>query len=179
MKKHALIVAHDEKLGIGKDNKLPWHIKEDIEIFRNITTEQLHKDEQDEIKNVVIMGRKTWESLPSNYKPLPNRINVVLSKDPQYKLPPNVLLSQSIENAWTVLKGNSYGHIFVIGGAAIYKEAMKLNYFDTLYVTEIEGNYFCDVFFPDYRDNFTLIDSTTIMQEGSYRFLHKIFKRKS
>ncbi len=146
MKNRALVVAHDESLGIGKDNQLPWHIKADLKHFRDLT---INKDVESEnsIENVVLMGRKTWESLPDPYRPLPKRCNVVISRNPNYQLPENVLLSGSVEEGLTAFKTRAETNIFVIGGSAIYQSALKLNVFNSIYVTEIEGKFGCDVFF--------------------------------
>jgi dihydrofolate reductase len=180
MKTYALIVAHDEKLGIGKDNKLPWHIKGDMKHFRDLTTAGMNDNGlESEKTNVVIMGRKTWESLPANYKPLPNRLNLVISRNTDYVLPANVLHSKNIEEALNILEQKNHGNIFVIGGAAIYQMAIKMNVFNTLYVTEIAGEYNCDVFFPEYRNSFEVIESSNSILEGNYRFLFKTFKRRS
>jgi len=180
MKTYALVVAHDEKLGIGKDNKLPWHIKADMKYFRDLTTNLSVNDRSDsQKKNVVIMGRKTWESLPDNYKPLPNRVNVVISRNSNYALPASVLHSKSIEEALNIFEQKNFGNIFVIGGAAIYQTAIKMNVFRTLYVTALEGKYNCDVFFPEYQNIFDLIESSAPILEGNYRFFFKTFKRKA
>ncbi len=180
MKTYALIVAHDEKLGIGKDNRLPWHIKGDMKYFRDLTTTLSVDDGSDSQKrNVVIMGRRTWESLPNNYKPLPNRVNVVISTNPNYIFPASVLHSKSIEEALNILKQKNYGNIFVIGGAAMYQAAIKMKVFNTLYVTEVEGKYNCDVFFPEYQHIFELIESSAPILEGDYRYSLKTFKRKT
>jgi dihydrofolate reductase len=180
MKTYALITAHDQDLGIGKDNRLPWHIKGDMKYFRDLTINMQADDESDQQKkNVVIMGRRTWESLPNNYKPLPNRVNVVISRNLNYPFPADVLHSKNIEEALNILKQKNYGNIFVIGGAAIYEAAIKMNVFDTLYVTEIEGKYNCDVFFPEYQNIFKLVESSHPIWEGEYQFSFKTFKRKT
>jgi len=176
MKHYSLIVAHDEKLGIGKNNKLPWQIKGDLKHFRDLTS-AFTKKEDSEKMNVVIMGRKTWESLPANYKPLPNRNNLVISRNSNYALPNNVMHSKSVEHALEVLKQVDYGDVFIIGGAVIYEIAIKLQIFDTLHVTEIEGEYNCDVFFPQYKNDFKLIDSSGTILEGDYRFSFKTYTR--
>jgi len=171
----ALIVAHDEALGIGKSSKLPWHIPGDMKYFRTITCQS----EKKEVQNVVIMGRKTWESLPQTFKPLPKRINLVLTKNSNYSLPASVVSGPNLEQAINNLKQIPHSRIFVIGGASVYKEAINMNVFTTLYVTEIEGQYNCDVFFPEYRSIFTLIDSSPIVSEGNYRYCHKIYLRNT
>ncbi len=170
----ALIVAHDQSLGIGKNNKLPWHIPGDMKFFREITCKPI--SEYKNGKNVVIMGRKTWESLPKKFQPLPDRINVVLSKNPQYILP-SALRCASLTEAMKVLGGIDHGRVFLIGGASIYKEAINMDAFSTLYVTEIEGKYDCDVFFPEYRSLFCLVQSGPTISEGEYKYCHKTYVR--
>ena len=71
-----LIVATDLNGGIGKNNQIPWHYKEDMQYFKSVTTDTSSINKI----NAVIMGRNTWDSLPEKYKPLPNRINVILSR---------------------------------------------------------------------------------------------------
>ena len=79
----SIVVAMDEQQGIGKGGKLPWHIPGDLKYFKNLTTKTKLPDK----KNVVIMGRKTWESLPQNFRPLSKRINVVLTRNKIFYLP--------------------------------------------------------------------------------------------
>ena len=119
---YKMIVAVDEKGGIGKDNKIPWHYLEDMKYFTRITigTE----------KNTIIMGRKTWDSLPK--KPLPKRINIVISKEGYSKRYCDVLSKLYLEN-------------WVIGGAQIYN--MFLPETTQIYLTKIPGDYNCDTFF--------------------------------
>ena len=175
----AIIVAHDDKLGIGKKNDLPWRIKGDLKFFRQITTQLSEQNANaTEKQNVVIMGRKTWESLPSTYKPLPNRINLVLTRDSNYVLPNNVKRSTSLEEALQIVDDPLAGRIFVIGGATIYREAIKLKVFSTLYVTEIAGNFDCDAFFPEYKEIFNMVSSSEIIAEDIYRYCHKTYKRQ-
>jgi dihydrofolate reductase len=174
----ALIVAHDRALGIGMNNKLPWHIPGDMKYFRRITC-QIPGEQMGKAENVVIMGRKTWESLPQTFKPLPRRINLVLTKNSEYLLPPGVLLSESLEEALQTLEETPHARIFVIGGASIYKEAINMDVFSTLYVTEIEGQYNCDVFFPEYRNSFTLVESSPVISEGNYNYCHKTYIRNA
>ena len=118
-----IIVAHTRKsLGIGYENKLPWnHIKEDMKRFAKITTTVSDPSKQ----NAVIMGSNTWESLPSNSRPLPNRKNIIIS------------ISLDINNNETKTfpcldsaLNYSYNHeqiekSFVIGGGMVYNEAIK------------------------------------------------------
>lgn len=130
----ALIVAHDANGLIGKDGTLPWHYKEDLRYFKDVTS--AHK---------VIMGRVTYDSiLASLKKPLPNRENIVVSrqnlKDARITLVHDLdAYLQNVSDDETV---------FVIGGKKIY--TIALPYADRLYITHIDGVYEGDTYFPDY-----------------------------
>ena len=99
-----LIWAQDLKGGIGTNGQLPWHISEDLKNFKRIT-----------LNSTIVMGRKTWESLP--FKPLPNRRNIVLSSS---KIS-NIEVYHNIEDCIKILKQESTSKIFIIGGSSIYK----------------------------------------------------------
>lgn len=151
------IVAHDESMGIGKDGQLPWYEPEDLKRFARLTK-----------GHSVLMGRKTWESLPK--KPLPLRTNIVCSRYAEFlQLPKGVLKFEDAEEAILSLKKKSDENIlWVIGGAEIYKTTIDL--WDKLYVTKIPRTHDCDVFFPDYSKKFTL----TYDEIGIY----KVYERK-
>lgn len=145
MKNFSIIVAVDSENGIGKDNQLAWYLPEDSKYFSRITT----KTEKPAHQNAVIMGRNTWESLPKKYQPLPNRINVVLSSNPDLDLPEGVLQFDSLDAALTALStSKKIEQIFVIGGARVYEEAILHDNCERLYLTKIEEDFDCDVFFP-------------------------------
>ena len=111
-----LIWAQDCDGGIGKQGQLPWHISEDLKNFKKIT-----------LNSHIIMGRKTWESLP--FKPLPNRRNIVLSSS---KIS-NVEVYHSIDDCLRSLEKELVSKIFIIGGAAIYKSFFS--YANYLHIT--------------------------------------------
>lgn len=126
------ILAMDNNMGIGYENTLPWpHNKKDMKWFRDCT--QGH---------VVVMGRKTWESFGN--KKLPNRINVVLTNG-EVEGNPDAVMSGDVDGVLEIL-GYKYPdlHIFVIGGANIYRQALP--FCDKLYITRIKGVYKCDTF---------------------------------
>jgi len=152
------IVTHDEHLGIGKDGKIPWYEPEDLKRFAALTK-----------GHAILMGRKTWESLP--IKPLPSRLNIVCSRYAEFlKLPKKVLKFDDAENAILTLKKEKSAEIlWVIGGAEIYSTTFE--FFDELYVTKIPRVYECDVFFPNYEKDFT--------QTYDDRGIYKIYKRKN
>ena len=126
------ILAMDSNMGIGYENGLPWpHNKKDMKWFRDCTS-----------GHVVVMGRKTWESFGN--KKLPNRINVVVTNR-EVEGNPDAVMSGDVDGILEIL-GYEYPdlHIFVIGGANIYRQALP--YCDKLYVTHMKKAYRCDTF---------------------------------
>ena len=139
------ILAMDNSMGIGYENTLPWsHNKKDMKWFRDCTS-----------GHVVVMGRKTWESFGS--KPLPNRINVVVTNKEVEGNPDRIERGEMVEIISTLVCKYPDLHIFIIGGANIYRQA--LTFCDKIYVTRIKGLYKCDTFMysRDFED-FTVND---------------------
>lgn len=124
-----IIVATDQCRGIGIDNKLPWHLPEDMAHFKRTTS-----------GHAVIMGRKTFESIG---RPLPNRRNIVITRNPEWQHE-GVEAVTSVDTAIALLGDEE---AFVIGGAQIYTEALSRT--SKLIVTEIDKVFDCDAFFPD------------------------------
>lgn len=126
-----MIVAYDKNRLIGREGDLPWRIPEDLKKFKEITS-----------GNIVIMGRKTYESIG---KPLPNRINMVITRNKDYK-PEGVFVFSSIKDA---LRKASVFHkeIFFIGGQSIYSEILDI--VDTMYISHINEEYEGDAYFPE------------------------------
>src|SRR5664279_3018658 len=113
----SIIVAVSEDWGIGQDNELLWHISEDLKRFKRLTS-----------GNTVIMGKRTWESLPR--RPLPGRKNIVLTDD-KTEIIENAVTAYSIEDSLSKCETN--GEIFVIGGGSIYRQFLPIA--DRLYIT--------------------------------------------
>jgi len=160
-----IIVAVCKGGGIGKDGKIPWKIKKDLEWFKKETT----RGE----KNAVIMGRKTWESLP--FKPLPDRKNIVLSS---LSLP-DVECVKSFEEALKIVK--EYDNIYVIGGEKVYKEALKHKLLKYVYITYIYESFPCDRFFKypilsTRKKQFKLEKISRLMCEKDIFFDHRVYK---
>lgn len=124
----SLVVAIAENDAIGKDNQMPWHLPADLKHFKNITT-----------GGTVIMGRKTYESIG---KALPNRENIVISRQKDYHLA-DAKTVNSLEEAIKISEGKE---LFIIGGAEIFKLAMSLAH--RIYLTRIHQNFEADTFFP-------------------------------
>lgn len=139
-----IIVACDDKNGIGKNGDLPWDLKKDLKHFKKITTESL----DDSKKNAVIMGRKTWESIPDQVRPLPERDNIVLSRNPNFSAK-GAQVYASLEEAFQNLPEEKYESIFIIGGANLYHQAIQLDEIEGIYLTKVSGDFNCDVFFPE------------------------------
>ena len=139
-----IIVAKCLNGGIGYKNKLPWGFRSDLRRFAELTKGQGN--------NAIIMGRKTWESLP--LRPLSGRDNYVLSTTLRSD---KAAVFPSVETLMSHLQDKDYDDIWVIGGAAVYEALMDET--DKLYVTEIQNSYCCDTFFPSIPDAFTLESS--------------------
>ncbi len=139
--KFSLIVAIDKCNGIGKNGVLPWHLKNDLAFFKETTTKTKTKK-----KNAVIMGRYTWESIPEKYRPLPGRINIIISQNTT--LTQNAFIFKNLEEAVEFASGEAE-EVFVIGGARLYQECLKwVEMVKAIYITEITRSFDCDKFFP-------------------------------
>ena len=174
MKPFSIIVAFDSQYGIGKNGQLAWRLPSDLKHFKEISTAVTDPAR----KNAVIMGRKTWESLPQKFRPLPGRVNMVLSKEGKLSLASGVLSSSSLENALTQLSSPDIESIFVIGGAQIYAEALEHPLCQKLYVTHVQGDYGCDAFFPPISRQFIPISASEQYQEEGISFQFSDYLRQ-
>jgi dihydrofolate reductase len=127
----SIIVAVSDDWGIGKDNDLLWHISEDLKRFKRLTS-----------GNTIIMGKKTWESLPK--KPLPNRKNVVITDKPGETFE-NAITAYSIEDS--LAKCTVGEEIFIIGGGSIYRQFLPIA--DRLFITHVHMKAPADIYFPE------------------------------
>lgn len=139
--KVSLIVAVSENGVIGKDNDLIWNLPNDMKFFKEKT-----------IGHHVIMGRKNFESIPHKYRPLPDRTNIVITKQNNYKAEGCVIVD-SIEAALEVAKNNGEHEPFIIGGGEIYKLALEAEIIDKIYLTKIHHSFEGDTFFPELHSN--------------------------
>jgi dihydrofolate reductase len=133
----AIIVAMDANRGIGKNNDLMWHLPADMKFFKDKTTD-----------NIVVMGRKNYESIPEKYRPLPNRENVILTRNKDFKAEGCIVL-HSIEEVLKHYENEEDRTMFIIGGGEIYKEALKKDIVDEMYITKVNKSYDADTFFPE------------------------------
>lgn len=177
-----LIVATTAKNGIGKNGTLPWPmLKKEMAYFARVTkrvpgaasmpdTSMLAEtssqlSDSSEVaasaniqppQNVVVMGRKTWESIPPKFRPLPQRTNVVISRSEKLEgVGEDVVVGDSISSALSTLTAKAkegqaapLGRVFVIGGGAIYKQALEMEQAKSILLTRVEGEWDCDTDFP-------------------------------
>ena len=137
-----LVVAACDNRGIGIGGDLPWRLRKDMNFFKKITTETKEQDKT----NMVIMGRKTWTSIPEKFRPLPGRVNVVLSTS-MTEAPPGALLASSLREAVNLAAADSnIEDVFVIGGASVYKEAVESQWPCRIYLTRVRTQFECDTF---------------------------------
>jgi dihydrofolate reductase len=129
------IAALSKNKVIGKNNDLPWRLPDDMKFFME-TTKGHH----------VVMGRKNYDSLHERFKPLPDRTNIVITRQKEFKAPGCTVLN-AIEPALEMARRNSEPECFIIGGAEIYRLAMP--YTSRLYLTEIDAVVEGDTFFPE------------------------------
>ncbi|XP_066601174.1 dihydrofolate reductase [Prorops nasuta] len=176
-----LIAAASENMGIGINGKLPWRLKSEMAYFTRLTTET--KDQKK--KNVVLMGRVTWECIPKRYRPLKDRINIVLTtKNLDYGDEAIVCngLSQALD---LISKGplkDQVESIWVIGGSSVYKASMESPHFSRLYLTRIKKYFECDAFFPPLLDNLKLINDpavpTEVQKENDIQFQYEVYEKE-
>jgi len=131
----AIAAIQKKDRGLGFNNELLFQIKDDLRRFRDITKGK-----------PIIMGRKTWESLPLH--PLPHRFNIIVTKNTDFSVPEGAFIANSIEEAIKIAQQYSNEEICIIGGGEVYRQA--LSFCDRLYLTIVDGDKEADAFFPDY-----------------------------
>ncbi len=202
-----VVVALDNRRGIGREGRLPWKLAGDMRYFRELTTcpdrgaverrygleagagsggaetlaglwarlkaaDPLPLPSPDH-RNAVLMGRKTWEGLPPAFKPLPNRLNGVLSRlgAPDDSGTHRVFGAMDQALAW-LERDDSVREIFIIGGGRVYAEALQSPRCARIYLTAIESEFPCDVFFPEIPADFRATAVSPTWEESGlhYRF---------
>ncbi len=159
-----IIVAVDEKWGIGKDGNLLQRISTDMKRFRAMTT-----------GNVLVMGRKTLESFP-NQKPLPNRVNIVLTANRAYEAE-GVVLCHDLAELPQILKEYEGKQVFVAGGGSVY--AQLLPQCEKAYVTKIYHTYPADTTFPNLEESpeWELTEKGEVQEEKGIKFSFDIYRK--
>ena len=133
----SIIVAACENNVIGKNNDLIWHLPVDMKFFKDKTT-----------GHHVIMGRKNFESIPHKFRPLPNRVNIVVTRNKDYTAA-DCIVKNNLTEALEVSRTDNEKEAFIIGGGEIYKLALEQNLIDRIYLTRIHHKFQGDTFFPE------------------------------
>lgn len=156
----SIIVAVSEDWGIGKNNELLWRISEDLKRFKRLT-----------MGNTVIMGKRTWESLPN--KPLPGRKNIVMTDVRTEKIE-NAVTAYSLEDSLS--KCSKDEEVFIIGGGSIYHQFMPLA--DRLYITHVHLKAPADIFFPEIDLKLWKMVSKDEFKDNEIPYTYIIYERK-
>lgn len=159
MKELILIAAVAENKVIGYKGKVPWHYKEDLKHFRELT-----------LGHPIIMGRKTYESIG---KPLDRRFNIILTKNSIHKQNGIIAVSHSLEEA---IETCNDGEIYVIGGEKVYKEAILHPLAKRLEITHIHRGYKGDAFFPKIDRMFWILNENKVVDRSDYSFVTYNFR---
>jgi dihydrofolate reductase len=148
---------------IGRDNSIPWRIPEDLTRFRELTT-----------GHPVVMGRRTWDSLPERFRPLPGRRNVVVTRDSEWRAD-GAERAASLADALVLVSGAP--RLFVIGGGQLYAEALPLA--DELLLTEIDSDIEGDTLFPSWeRASFEEVSREEHVSVTGLPFAFATYRRK-
>ena len=171
--------------GVGIDGTLPWRIKADMKFFKKLTTTP--PAHSPSAFNAVIMGRKTWDSIPAKFRPLPDRLNIVLSRSAdardKHSIPEDVPVCASLEDAlafaWTA---PNRGEVFVIGGGAVYDQAIKKPECTRIYLTRVYGKHNVDTYFPSFDEDAYDVSTPKcapkgVQEEGDVQFEFKLYSK--
>lgn len=146
-----VVVAADLGDGIGARGAIPWRLPTDLAHLKRVTTETSAGG----ARNAVIMGRVTWDTLPERFRPLPGRLNVVVSTQPHLVLTDGVLLAPNLETALVeCASAAGVERVFVLGGAKIYRQALELPGCRRIYLTRVLARHDCDAHFPPIPSRF-------------------------
>jgi dihydrofolate reductase len=160
-----IIVAMSNNFVIGKNNTLPWHLPTDLKYFKDTTK-----------GHTVVMGRKCWESIPENYRPLPNRKNIVVSRNKDY-VAKGAIVINDLEQILSSNE-NNFEQIFIIGGAELYKEAFK--YANKLFLTQIFQDVDGDIILEGLNSkDWCLYEGSEIYEENGFKFRFELYQKNN
>ncbi len=186
--KFSIIAACDKNRGIGKNNDLPWRLRKDLAHFQEVTLRTQDPSKQ----NVIMMGLNTWISLPENRRPLDGRLNVVLSRDVEKytyeeseieamfedgKQKEPVVFS-SLDSAFDWIgERDDIENVFIIGGGSLYAFTINHPECEKVYLTEIEQEFDCDVFFPEIPEGFEEIERSDMVEEDGVTYTFATYEK--
>lgn len=141
---------------IGRNNNLPWQLPDDLKYFQNITK-----------GHVVIMGRKNFDSLPSKFKPLPNRTNIVLTRKSNFKMD-GCLIFKDLKDAIRYAESIKELEVFIMGGGEIYRHSLQLA--NKIYLTEIHHSLDGDIYFPEIDNNWIELSRIYHTKDSKHKY---------
>jgi len=164
--KVALIAAVGKNRELGKDNDLLWHLGEDMQFFKETTA-----------RHYVIMGRKSFESIPPKYRPLPNRVNVIVTRNEDYMVE-ECYTCTTLEEAIELARDNGEERVFITGGGQIYALALEKGLVDEMYLTHVEAAFDdAQVHFPAYdEEQWTKTHLRTGLANSQNEYAFEIYK---
>ena len=180
-----IVVAADRNRGIGKDGSLPWKLPGDMAYFKSVTATTKDPNK----RNAVIMGRKTWDSIPPRFRPLKDRLNIILTRRPQAFNDAAVaahsgsgghqpaLLAHDLDEALSLCDSEDVESVFVIGGGAVYEEALNHPRCASIYLTEIDAEFPCDTFLPAFEEQFANKQVQAQQEDGGVRYCFAVYTR--
>lgn len=157
-----MIAAVTKSMGIGYNGMLPWKVPADLSHFSRTTI--------GEGRNAIIMGRKTWESLP--VKPLPKRINIVLTTDSSYSVGTTASIASSLDDAISLSIAGGVNDAWVIGGEKVYEEFIKEPLLQECVLTHLDFDKKCDSFFPKLDVSWSKVEEYPVAHNHSHRVVH-------
>lgn len=169
-----MIVAFDKTRGIGKNNSMPWHFREDLNYFSKLTIGS------NDNNNAIIMGKNTWMSLPG---PLKKRDNLIVSTSLSISQnsPKNNYIKTftTLEEVENFCNTQHYTNVWIIGGSQLYAEFLTTNKVDKIYVTSIDNTYDCDVFFPKLEESQWKLINEDHKVENNTNISYLIYEKKN
>ncbi|XP_063898217.1 dihydrofolate reductase [Helicoverpa armigera] len=177
-----LIAAACDNMGIGVNGALPWRLKKEMAYFTTMTTKVLDPTKV----NAVIMGRRTWDCIPDKYRPLSDRVNIVLTHNVESvkeNVPEGVVVVPGLDEAVKYIESREdIESSWVIGGSSIYRAAMTHPNCGKIYLTEIQKSFDCDTFFPNIdKQQFHLVDEEEVpgerQEEGNISYYFRVYKK--
>ncbi|XP_063309796.1 dihydrofolate reductase [Pelobates fuscus] len=182
---HSIVAVCPPGMGIGKDGTLPWpYLRNEFKHFQKMTMTPTVEGKQ----NVVIMGRKTWFSIPEKNRPLKNRINIVLSKELTVTPQGAHYLAKSLDDALELLETpelkDQTDLVWIIGGSSLYKELLDKPVNQRLFLTRILKEFECDTFLPEIDfQSYKLLPEypeipSEIQEENGIQYKFEVYEKK-
>ena len=163
----SLIVAVADNQVIGKDNDLIWRLPDDMKFFKNKTS-----------GHHIITGRKNYLSIPKKFSPLPNRVNIVLTRQKDFE-EADCIIKHSLEDAIAFAEQHNEEELFIIGGGQIYKESLEKNLIDRMYITHVHESFEGDTFFPEINSNWKRVweEKHSKDEKHPYNFTFALYEK--